>query len=148
MLSLKPRVSECLSQVVSLSISTLKPKEELTNKNTIKALLKVSFRVMHCLAWCDKPCTPWEATTGMNNMTNAILCVNSTYFHFSAMKPEMPEWLILFSATAKSGICQHYVFKLWQRQFACSSQLASSQMPVTSAFLKALFLVNRIPWFK
>lgn len=47
----------------------------------------------------------------MNNMINAILRVNSTYFHFSAMKPELPKWLILFSATAKLEICQRCGFK-------------------------------------
>lgn len=135
------------AKLLSVSSSALRP-EELTDNNTINALLKVLFQVIHCLARCDWPCTRWEATAGMNNMTNAILRVNSTYFGFSAMKPEMPKWLILFIATAKLEICQRCVFKWWQRQFACSSGLASSQTPVTSAFLKRLLFVNRIVWFK
>jgi len=44
-------------------------------------------------------------------MANAFLCVNGTYFHFSAMKPEMPKWLIPFNATAKSEICQRCALK-------------------------------------
>lgn len=121
-----------------VSVFNTHAESQRTANNAIETLSKAWLKTTHTLVPCVRPGMLWEATTGMNTLTNDILLMSSAYWRVKAMKPEMLKRLILFSATVKLEICQHCVLPRWQRQLACSYLLASSQRP--SAFLKDYYL--------